>query len=55
VKEIHLWILGKGTGGRGTLNSPSDGNDLRIFGGLKFFILEFFGYENVAISIFLCI
>lgn len=43
MKEIHLWILGKGTGGGGTFNSPSDGDDQRIFGGAKFFILIFFG------------
>ena len=38
---------GKGDGGGGgwlgTLNSPSDGDGLRILRGLKFFILEFFG------------
>lgn len=44
MKEIHLWILGKWCGGGGsTLNVSSDGDDQRIFGGAKFFILIFFG------------
>lgn len=47
MKKIHVWILGKvmgeGGGWLGTLNSPSDGDGLRILRGLKFFILEFFG------------
>lgn len=45
MKEIHLWILGKWCGGgRGsTLNVSSDGDDQRIFGGAKFFILIFLG------------
>ena len=46
MKEIHLWFLGKSGGGGGgeiTLNAPSDGDDQRIFGCAKFFILIFFG------------
>ena len=46
MKEIHLWILGNWCGGgRGgsTLNVSSDGDDQRISGGAKFFILIFFG------------
>ena len=48
MKEIHLWILGKlcvagGGGGGINLNVSSDGDDQRIFGDAKFFILIFFG------------
>lgn len=32
-----------GWGGGSTLNVSSDGDDQRIFGGAKFFILIFFG------------
>ena len=36
----------------GVLGISSDGDDRRIFGGLKFSIRDFFGFENLA-SIFL--
>ena len=40
-----------GPGSRGVLGISSDGDDQRIFLGLKFSILGFFGYKNLA-SIF---
>ena len=43
--SVGLFLLPSGGGG-GVLWISSDGDDRRIFSGLKFFILEFFWVEK---------